>query len=127
MPSIRAFAQAAPRSQSTGQFIAIRISPAVRAGVEAFANVAWEYSQGYVRVRTGRLKASGTKAPFGEDAPGGIRITETEKTVRADIAYTAPYASYVEYRFPFLRNALDNAREDGMALFRGQIAAGMRK
>lgn len=78
-------------------------------------------------MKTGRLKASGTESPFPEDAPGGVIITETDKTVRADIAYTAPYASYVEYRFPFLRNALDNAREDGMALFRGQIAAGMKK
>ena len=126
MPSIRATAVATPRSQSTGQFIAIRYTPAIRAGVEAFARVAHQYSQDYVHVKTGRLKASGTEAPFSEDAPGGVVITETDKTVRADIRYTAPYASYVEWRFPFLRSALDAAREDGMALFRGQIAASVK-
>jgi len=126
MPSIRATAVATPRSQSTGQFIASRVTPAVRAGVEAFAHIAYQYSQDYVHVKTGRLKASGTESPFSQDAPGGVKITETEKTVRADIVYTAPYASYLEWRYPFLRPALDNAREDGMALFRGQIAAGMK-
>lgn len=126
MPSIRAYAQATPRSQSSGQFISARITPAVRAAVDAFANVAHEYSQEYVNVKTGRLKASGTKSPFSQDAPGGVDIAETDKTVRATITYTAPYASYVEWRFAWLRRALDNARQDGMALFRGQISAGLR-
>jgi hypothetical protein len=126
MPSIRATAVATPRSQSTGQFIASRVTPAVRAGVEAFAKIAHQYSQEYVHVKTGRLKASGTESPFAQDAPGGVKITETDKTVRAEIVYTAPYASYLEYKFPFLRPGLDNAREDGMALFRGQISAGMK-
>ncbi len=125
MPSVKAYAQYTPRG-STGQCIQSRVAPAARAGVQAFAEIAHGYSQQYVNVKTGRLKASGTDSPFAQDPPGGVQITETEKTVRADICYTAPYASYVEWRFAWLRRALDNARTEGLEAFRGQISAGLK-
>ncbi len=125
MAFIRAVATSTPRS-SRGQFIAGKVTPAVRAGVQAFATLAHQESQSLVHVKTGRLKASGTEDPFAQDEPGGIRIVETEKTVRAEIVYTAPYASFLEFRFPFLRPSLDSERDAGFALFKGQVSAGMK-
>ncbi len=125
MAFIRATATATPRG-NRGQFIQSRVTPAVRAGVVAFLGVAHEEAQANVRVKTGRLKASGTEDPFPQDEPGGIRIIETAKTVRGELVYTAPYASFVEFRFSFLRSALDTARDAGMVLFRGQVSAAMK-
>jgi hypothetical protein len=126
MPKITAVAKALPRSAASGQFISQMVTPAVRAGVQAFAEVAHEESQVLVHVKTGRLKASGTESPFEQDEPGGIKIIETERSVRAEIVYTAPYASYVEWRFSFLRAGLDAARERGTQAFRDQFAAYMK-
>ena len=126
MPSIKATATATPRGW-LGRFIPVKLTPALRAGVLAYAKVAHEESQALVHVKTGRLKASGTESPFPEDAPGGIRIIETDKTVRAEITYTAPYASYLEWRFPYLRPGMDAARDAGFALFKGQVVSSMKE
>ncbi len=126
MPSIKATATATPRGW-LGRFIPVKLTPALRAGVLAYAKVAHEESQALVHVKTGRLKASGTESPFPEDAPGGIRIVETDKTLRAEITYSAPYASFVEWRFPFLRPGMDSARDAGFALFKGGVSAAMKE
>ncbi len=121
MPSIRATATSTPRND-LGQFIASRVSPAVRAGVEAFTQLVYDESQINVPVKTGFLKSTGEQ-----------RIVETDKTVRGEVAYTADYASHVEYLIfsrvgsrAYLRPALDSARDAGFALFKGQVSAAMK-
>lgn len=121
MPSVKATATATPRGD-LGRFIASRVTPAVRAGVEAFTQLVYDESQINVPVKTGFLKAS-----------GGQRIVETGKTVRGEVYYDAPYASHVEWIVfskvgsrAYLRPALDSAREAGFALFRGQVSAALK-
>lgn len=140
MPKITAVARALPRSASTGQFIAQRITPAVKAGVTAFANLVLEEAKAIVPVDTGELRDS-----------GGVVVQETEKSVRALVVFTAEHAGYVEWGTglrgsqspgrgpypytlswpgmparPYLRPALDTAREAGLALFKSQIVVGMK-
>lgn len=121
MTFLKATATSTPRG-NRGQFIQGKVTPAVRAGVEAFAQVVFDESQNLVPVKTGFLKAS-----------GAIEIVETPKTVRGEVTYSAPYAAAVEYIVfskvgsrSYLRPALDIAREAGFALFKGQVSAAMK-
>lgn len=139
MSFIHATATSTPRG-NLGQFIAGRVTPAVRAGVAAFTQAIYDESQSLVRVRTGELKASGKQV-----------ITETEKRVTGHVVYDAPHAGYVEFGTgirgaesagagpysysatwpgmpaqPYLRPALDIARETGFALFKGAVSAEMK-
>lgn len=140
MPRITAVARALPRSASTGQFIQQRITPAVKAGVTAFANLVLEEAKAIVPVDTGELRDS-----------GGVEVQETEKSVRALVVFTAEHSAYVEFGTglrgsqspgrgkgpyklswpgmpaqPYLRPAMDSAREAGLTLFRGQIAIALK-
>lgn len=121
MAFLRATATATPRGDR-GRFIATKVTPAVRAGVQAFTQVVYDESQNLVPVKTGHLKST-----------GGMRIEETEKTVRGVVEYTADYALHVEYIVfsrvgsrSYLRPALDTAREAGYALFKGAVSAAMK-
>lgn len=133
---IRATATYTPRSNS-GQFISSRVTPAIRAGVEAFAGLVLQEAQSIVPVDTGKLRDSGS-----------IVTEQLEKTVRSQVVFSADHAGYVEFGTgirgesspgagpypysptwpgmaarPYLRPALDTAREAGMMLFRSQVAA----
>ncbi len=116
------------------------MTPAVRAGVQAFGQLVLQEAQSIVPVDTGELRDSGV-----------VTIEETGKTVRAVVAFTAGHAAYNEFGTgqrgaasagagpypysptwhgmparPYLRPALDIAREAGMDLFRGQVRAAMK-
>jgi len=139
MGFIQATVRATPRGD-TGRFIAVRVTPAVRAGVTAFAGVVLQEAKAMVPVRTGELRDSGK-----------VVVEESEKSVRAHVVFDAPHAAYVEFGTgragsesagagpytytmswpgmparPYLRPALDTAREAGMALFRGSVSAEFR-
>lgn len=128
-----------PRN-NIGQFVAGKATRAVRAGVAAFAQAVYEESQALVPVRTGELKASGS-----------VVVEEKERQVVGHVVYSANHAAYVEYGTgqrgaasagagpypysptwhgmpaqPYLRPALDAARETGMALFKGAVSAEMK-
>lgn len=136
MSFIRATATSTFRS-GTGQFIAGKITPAVIAGVTAFTQLVYEESQILVRVDKGDLKASGK-----------VVIEVKDKQVIGHVIYDSEHAGYNEFgtgqrgaasagagpynysatwpgmaASPFLRPALDTAREAGKELFRSQVAA----
>ncbi len=125
-----------PRS-TAGQFIEINVTPGVIAGVQASDQLVLQESQILVPVDTGELKSSGAVLP----------VEDTGKTVSGGVVYTAPHAGYVEYGTgiagaaspgagpypysstwagmpaqPYLRPALDTAREAIRELFRSQVA-----
>ena len=139
MSFIRATATSTFRS-NTGQFIAGTITPAVRAGVEAFANLVLQEAQAIVPVDTGELRDSGS-----------VVVDEGDKRVVAHVVFSANHAGFVEFGTgrrgaesagagpysysptwpgmasqPYLRPALDTAREAGKALFASQVAAEMK-
>ncbi len=120
MAFIRATATATPRG-NRGQFIQSKVTPAVRAAVNAATQAVFEESQILVPVRTGFLKST-----------GHTEITETPKTVVGSVIYDAPYASHVEFGTgrmgsrAYLRPALDSTREVVKEIFRSQIALGMK-
>ena len=136
MSFIHATATSTFRS-GTGQFIAGKITPAVRAGVEAFGNLVLQEAQAIVPVDTGELRDSGS-----------VTVEEGDKRVVAHVVFSAPHAAFVEFGTgqrgagspgagpysysptwpgmaaqPYLRPALDTAREAGKELFRSQVAA----
>lgn len=139
MSFIRATATSTFRG-SSGQFVAGRLTPAVRAGVEAFANLVLSEAQAIVPVDTGELRDSGS-----------VVVEEQGKRVVASVVFSAGHAGYVEFGTgvrgaesagagpysynpswlgmaaqPYLRPALDTAREAGKALFASQVAAEMK-
>lgn len=120
-----------------GRFISGKITPAVRAGVEAFGQLVLQEAQAIVPVRTGELRDS-----------GAVVVEEQDKRVVAHVVFSADHAAYVEFGTgrrgaaskgagpysysetwpgmearPYLRPALDTAREAGKALFNSQVAA----
>jgi HK97 gp10 family phage protein len=140
MPSIRAYAQAAPRSGSTGQFISARITPAIRAAVETSVKTVLEEAQRLVPVRTGELRDSGYTS-----------VQEGDKTITGYVGFSADHAAYVEYGTgqrgaessghgpgpysatwkgmpaqPYLRPALDATRETIREVMASQIALSLR-
>lgn len=139
MPTIRATVTSTPRGDS-GRFIAGRITPAVRAAVEASAKYVLQEAQAIVPVDTGELRESGTTA-----------IVEQDKRIVGSVVFTADHAGYVEFGTgqrgaaspgrgpypysptwhgmparPYLRPALDSARDVIRELFKSQIAAEMK-
>ncbi len=139
MPSIRATVTSTARGD-TGRFIANRITPAVRAAVEASAQFVLQEAQQIVPVDTGELRDSGKTV-----------IVEQDKRIVGNVVFTADHAGYVEmgtgqrgaaspgagpYPYsptwhgmparPYLRPALDTARGVIRELFKSQIAAEMK-
>lgn len=121
---------------SSGQFIAAKVTPAVTACVEAACQLVVQEAKALCPVDTGALSESIDS-----------RVDEVGATIQGTIYASAPYAGYVEFGTgqrgagsagagpypysatwighpaqPFLRPALDTAREAVLALFRGQIA-----
>ena len=74
-----------PRS-SAGQFVSVRITPAVRQSVEEVTQMVFDRSQQLVPVDTGALKASGS-----------MQIEDLDATIRGTGSYSAEYAPYVEF------------------------------
>ncbi len=130
-----------PRS-TAGQFIETNVTPGVIAAVEASDQLVLQESQMLVPVDTGELKASGSVLP----------VESTGKTVSGGVVYTAGHAGYVEYGTgirgasspgagpypysstwagmpaqPYLRPALDTAREAIRGLFRSQVALRLKQ
>ncbi len=136
MSFVHATATSTFRSGS-GQFISGRITPAVRAGVQAFAELVLQEAQAIVPVDTGELRDSGS-----------VVMEEGDKRVTGHIVFSAPHAAFVEFGTgqrgagspgagpysysptwkgmaaqPYLRPALDTARDAGKELFKSQVAA----
>lgn len=140
MSFISAKVTSTPRNNA-GQFISARVTPAIVAGVKAYTQVMFDESQNLVPVgKTGDLKASGKPV-----------IDEGDKRVTGYVVYDAPYSQYVEFGTglrgsesagagpytynlswpgmearPYLRPALDAAREAGFALFKGAVSGGFQ-
>jgi HK97 gp10 family phage protein len=125
-----------PRNDA-GQFVSAKVTPAVRASVQAAAQLMFDESQQLVPVRTGALKDSGS-----------VVIADKEKTVVGNVQYSAFYATYVEYgtgrrgdptapyghveswpgmdAHPFMRPALDTTRQAVKELFAGTMSEQLR-
>lgn len=137
--SITAYARFTPRD-SFGQFITAHITPAVRASVEAAAQMIQSRAQELCPVDTGALRDSIT-----------TEIDERDFSIQAKVAPHMPYAGYVEFGTglrgasspgagkgpysetwpgmpaqPYMRPALDESRETILSLFRGNISSGIR-
>ncbi len=122
---IRATAQFTPRND-IGRFIAERITPAVRQATMDAGQIVLAEAQEIVPVDTGALRNSGQ-----------VTLRETDSSIIADVAFTEPYAAYVEFGTgirgsqspgagsypynpawpgmaaqPYLRPALDTARPE---------------
>ncbi len=134
---LKATAQYTPRND-VGQFIAQRITPAVMAATEEAAGVVLVEAQAIVPVRTGALRDSGK---VGEAREVNGRAT-------AEVIFTEPYSAYVEmgtgirgsqspgagpYPYnpawpgmaaqPYLRPALDTARQEMLGIYQLRLAA----
>ena len=83
--NVRATATWTPRN-SAGQFIETVVKPAAMEAARAAAQLVLDKSQPLVPVDTGELKSSGK-----------IIERQTDKTVVAEIVYTADHAAYVEF------------------------------
>lgn len=120
---LKATATYTPR-MSTGQFIESRITPGVRASVEASGQIVVDEAKNIVHVITGRLRDSIHSAVREQDG----------RTVVADVIADAPYASFEEFRMggakgpshAFLRPALDTARQAIREVFNSQVALRFR-
>jgi HK97 gp10 family phage protein len=129
-----------PRGDS-GQFIASFVTPGVLASVSASAELVVSEAKAIVPVDTGALRDS-----------IGASVAEAERTVVGTVVAGMPYAAYVEYGTgqrgaasagagpfqysptwpgqaaqPYMRPALDTAREAIKELFRSQIALALKK
>lgn len=127
---------------SAGQFIEARITPGVIASITAADELVLQEAQAIVPIRTGELQSSGKTLP----------VEQKGSTVVGGVAFTAGHAAYVEFGTgirgaagpgsgpypysstwpgmsprPYLRPALDTAREAIRALFRSQIALSLNK
>jgi len=136
---ISAKGQYTPRGD-LGRFVSVKISPAVKAGVEEWSKGVFQISQDLVPVDTGELKASGEILP----------VEETGKTVTCGVQYTAAHAGYVEFGTgirgavspgagkgpcsstwpgmvaqPYLRPAYEEMREKAQAIVQDAISVTM--
>ncbi len=123
-----------------GRFITGKITPAVRAGVEAFGQLVLDEAKAIVPVDTGELRDSGV-----------LSVEDKPNSVVAIVAFTANHASFIEFGWgslgasgpnagpfnyttsikgyagsPFLRPSLDLAREAGKELFNSQVSAALK-
>lgn len=139
MGFIQAKATATPRG-SGGQFIAARITPAIKAAVQVASQAVLEAAQAIVPVDTGELRDSGS-----------VVVEETDKTVVGRIVFSSDHAGYVEFGTgirgasspgagpypyspnwhgmparPYLRPALDSTRDSVREIFASQIALAMK-
>lgn len=124
----------------SGRFISGRITPAVRAGVQAFADLVLEEAKAIVPVDTGELRDSGS-----------VVVVEGAKSVTAHVVFSAGHGSFIEFGWgalgasgpnagpyayntsirgyagsAFLRPALDTSRQAGKELFNSQVSAAMK-
>lgn len=139
---MRLSATAVYRPRATaGQFIASRITPAVRASIAAVSELVVDEAKAICPVDTGALQAS-----------IHATVADGDKTVVGTIAADVPYAAFVEYGTgrrgasspgagpypytlswpgmvaqPFLRPALDTSREAIKSLFKSEVALGMNR
>jgi len=138
--SLKSRVQFTPRNTS-GQFIAAKVTPGVIASVAAAQGLIVQEAQSICPVRTGALRDS--IKPEEPDDSG--------KTVVGAVVASAPYAGYVEYGTgirgaasagagpypysptwpgmearPFLRPSLDTAREAVKAVFASQLAISLK-
>jgi len=133
---IHATATFTPRG-SAGQFVTVKVTPAVRASVEAAGNLIKSTAQELCPVDTGALRDSITS-----------EVTETDRTVRASVGPRGvDYANFVEYGTgqagasspgagagpyslswpgmpaqPYMRPALDSSKEAILELFASNIS-----
>jgi HK97 gp10 family phage protein len=123
-----------------GRYIQAHITPGVIAAVTASTELVKATAKQMCPVDTGALRESIVS-----------EITETGKTIVGVVGPTAPYAAFLEYGTgiagasspgagegpysmtwpgmaarPFMRPAIDENREAVKALFRSQIALGLR-
>lgn len=117
-----------------GQFVDTVVTPAVRASVQASANLIQEAAQRYCPVETGALRDSIT-----------VELSETGKTVVGTVAPHTDYASYVEYGTgrrgdpavphtdkpgqspqPYMRPAMDESKGAILDLFRSNISTAVK-
>ena len=123
--------------RDNGRFVSAVVSPAVRASVAASAALVESRAKELCPVDTGRLRDS----IF-------TRTVESEQAIRAYVAPNTPYAGYVEFGTgirgaaspgagsgpysatwlgmpaqPFMRPAIDEAREPIRELFRANLSA----
>lgn len=127
-----------PRSDM-GQFIAAKITPAVRASVEAASKLIVDEAKSIAPVKTGALRDSISAT-----------VVDGESTVIGTISADVPYAGYVEFGVgvrgaaspgrgpypygdrpgqvaqPYMRPALDTTRDAVRAVFASQIAIGLK-
>lgn len=133
--SLRATSTFASRGD-VGRFVANKITPGVRASVEASAEYVLDQAKQLVPVDTGELRDSGT-----------TRIADTDKSVVGTVEFTADHAGYIEYGTgvrgaegpmpgpypyneswpgmeaqPYLRPAMDSARDVIREIFASNIA-----
>lgn len=122
-----------------GRFIESRITPAVRAAVKESADEVVKEAKALCPVRTGDLRDSIKP-----------EIEDKEKTVVGYVVAGMPYASFVEYGYgrrgaasagagpfnygdragaaaqPFMRPALDSAREKIRSEFKSNLSAALK-
>lgn len=111
---------------STGQFVEAKITPGVKAAVQASGQLVAEEARSLVHVLSGRLRDSIHSA---------IREGDGGRTVIADVIADAPYAAVEEFRIggargpshAYMRPALDTARQAIRELFNSQVALGLKK
>lgn len=117
---LTATAQYTPRGD-VGRFVEARVTPAVRASVQAACDLIEISAKNYVPVDTGRLQESITS-----------EVRETGKTVVGSVAPHTEYAGFVEYGTykmpaqPYMRPALDENREAVTEIFRSELSLALR-
>jgi HK97 gp10 family phage protein len=138
---LKATAQYTPRGD-LGQFVKARITPAVREAVARSCDIVVEEAKTIVPVRTGELR----------DSIHATEPQDREHTVVGSVVADAPHAGYVEYGTgirgaasegagpypysatwpgmaarPYLRPALDAARERIREEFESAISMGVKQ
>jgi len=133
---ISAHAQFTPRND-LGQFVKVKVVPAVIASVQASVNVIQQAAQLYCPVDTGALRDSIT-----------TQVSESGSTVVGSVGPHTDYADYVEYGTgrlgdpsapyshvetwpgmkpqPYMRPALDENKGSILDLFKSNISTGIK-
>jgi HK97 gp10 family phage protein len=105
-----------------GRFVEVKISPAVRASVQAGCQLIQDAAQHYAPVRTGALRDSIT-----------TEIDDSGKTIIGRVSPHVPYAEFLEYGTvhmsprPFMRPAFDENRGAIEDLFRHNVALALEE
>jgi HK97 gp10 family phage protein len=106
-----------PRSEF-GRFVEARVTPAVRASVEAACALIQETAKNYCPVDTGALQASIT-----------TEIDDSGKTIVGTVGPHRTYADYVEFGTykmaaqPYMRPSFDENKPAILEIFKGQISS----